>query len=74
MLGLEGFLEALLLEDERYVHELLGLKLILVKAEHQLFMLTIAQICLKENHKSFAEKAIALDLRMKIFNNEMGEF
>ena len=71
---MEGFLEDLLLEDERYVQELLGSNLNLIKAEHQLFMLTIAQICLKEKHSALAEKAIALDLRMKIFNNEMGEF
>ena len=36
-------------------------------------MLTLAQICLKEKHVQLAEKALALDLRMKILNNELGE-
>lgn len=43
----------------------------LIKAEHQLFILTIAKICLKEKHVDLANKALALDLRIKILNSEM---
>ena len=49
--SLEAFLEVLQYEDdERYIAEMLGPKVKLIKAEHQLFILTLAQICLKENH------------------------
>ena len=52
---------------------MLGPQVKLISAEQQLFILTLAQICLKQNHFQLSEKALALDLRMKILNNEMGE-
>lgn len=52
---------------------MLGPQVKLISAEQQLFILTLAQICLKQNHFQLSQKALALDLRMKILNNEMGE-
>mgnify|MGYP007004946535 CR=1 FL=1 len=72
--SLEEFLQVLQSEDdERYLLDMLGPKVKLINAEHQLFVLTIAQICLKAKHFQLSQKALALDLRIKILNNEMGE-
>jgi len=45
LVNMEGFMEVIQGEED---HELLGPKLKLIKAEHQLFILTIAQIGLEE--------------------------
>lgn len=73
--NVEEFLQMLQSEDdERYLLDLLGPKVKLITAEHSLFVLTLAQICFKARHVSLSRKALALDLRMMILNNEMGEF
>ena len=74
--NIQGFIELFYEEDQQNaasLQEIFGSKLSLIKAEHQLFVLTLAQICLKENNEKMAEKALKLDLRMKILNEQIGD-
>ena len=50
--------------------EQFGHKLKLIKAETQVFMLSLAQISLRTNQSKLVEHALQLDLRIKILNNE----
>ena len=53
--------------------EVLGPKVTLINAEQQLFMISLARICLKQDHFQLSQRALAIDLRMKLLNNEMLE-
>ena len=53
--------------------EVLGPKVTLINAEQQLFMISLARICLNQDHFQLSQRALAIDLRMKLLNNEMFE-
>ena len=46
----------------------------MIKAENQVFILTLAQISFKANQTYLVEHALQLDLRIKILNNEISTY
>ena len=67
----QSLLSSLKEDPDTDVIEQFGHKLKLIKAETQVFILTLAQIQLRNNSTKLVDHALQLDLRIKILNNEI---